>query len=60
MEKIDVNGDDRHPIYDVLTETADAEGVAATSAGTSRSSWSPPTATSSPASLRRSSPTPPR
>jgi glutathione peroxidase len=26
MEKIDVNGDDRHPIYDELTRTADAEG----------------------------------
>jgi glutathione peroxidase len=26
MEKIDVNGDDRHPIYEVLTEVADAEG----------------------------------
>ena len=28
MEKIDVNGDDRHPIYAALTETADAEGKA--------------------------------
>ena len=26
MEKIDVNGDDRHPIYDALTQVADAEG----------------------------------
>jgi glutathione peroxidase len=26
MEKIDVNGDDRHPIYGELTQTADAEG----------------------------------
>lgn len=26
-EKIEVNGDDRHPLYDVLTATADAEGV---------------------------------
>jgi glutathione peroxidase len=26
MEKIDVNGDDRHPIYAELTKTADAEG----------------------------------
>jgi glutathione peroxidase len=26
MEKIDVNGDDRHPIYATLTEVADAEG----------------------------------
>ncbi|NLV55353.1 MAG: glutathione peroxidase [Acidimicrobiales bacterium] len=25
-EKIDVNGDDRHPLYAELTETADAEG----------------------------------
>jgi glutathione peroxidase len=28
FEKIDVNGDDRHPIYDVLTETADSSGEA--------------------------------
>ena len=28
MEKIDVNGDDRHPIYSELTEKADAEGKA--------------------------------
>ena len=28
MEKIDVNGDDRHPIYAELTETEDAEGKA--------------------------------
>jgi glutathione peroxidase len=28
MEKIDVNGDDRHPIYRELTETPDAEGNA--------------------------------
>jgi len=27
MEKIDVNGDARHPIYAELTKTADAEGV---------------------------------
>jgi glutathione peroxidase len=27
-EKIDVNGDDRHPIYDVLTPVPDAEGNA--------------------------------
>ncbi|HEV7720175.1 MAG TPA: glutathione peroxidase [Iamia sp.] len=26
MEKIDVNGDDRHPLYAELTRTADAEG----------------------------------
>jgi glutathione peroxidase len=26
MEKIDVNGDQRHPIYTELTKTADAEG----------------------------------
>jgi glutathione peroxidase len=26
MEKVDVNGDDRHPIYAELTTTADAEG----------------------------------
>ena len=28
FEKIDVNGPDRHPIYDVLTEATDAEGQA--------------------------------
>ena len=28
MEKIDVNGDDRHPIYAELTEKEDAEGNA--------------------------------
>lgn len=27
-EKIDVNGDERHPLYDLLTETADSEGKA--------------------------------
>jgi glutathione peroxidase len=27
-EKIEVNGDDRHPIYDELTKTEDAEGKA--------------------------------
>ena len=25
-EKIDVNGEERHPLYAVLTETADGEG----------------------------------
>jgi glutathione peroxidase len=28
FEKIEVNGDNRHPVYSVLTETADAEGEA--------------------------------
>jgi glutathione peroxidase len=28
LEKIEVNGPDRHPIYEILTETADAEGQA--------------------------------
>ena len=28
FEKIDVNGPGRHPIYDELTATADAEGAA--------------------------------
>ena len=27
-EKVDVNGENRHPVYDVLTEVADAEGHA--------------------------------
>jgi glutathione peroxidase len=26
LEKVDVNGDDRHPLYDALTPVADAEG----------------------------------
>ncbi len=26
FEKIEVNGEDRHPLYETLTETADAEG----------------------------------
>ncbi len=28
FEKIEVNGDNRHPVYSVLTETADADGEA--------------------------------
>jgi glutathione peroxidase len=28
FEKIDVNGDDRHPLYEELTKTADADGYA--------------------------------
>lgn len=28
FEKVDVNGDDRHPIYDELVSTPDAEGTA--------------------------------
>jgi len=28
FEKVDVNGDDRHPIYDELTAAADADGAA--------------------------------
>jgi glutathione peroxidase len=28
MEKIDVNGEDRHPVYDELTQVPDAEGEA--------------------------------
>jgi glutathione peroxidase len=28
LAKIDVNGDDRHPLYTELTQTADAEGAA--------------------------------
>ena len=41
IEKIDVNGDDRHPIYAELTEVADAEGDAGDITGTSRSSSCP-------------------
>jgi glutathione peroxidase len=28
MEKLEVNGDGRHPLYEALTATADAEGLA--------------------------------
>jgi glutathione peroxidase len=28
LEKVEVNGDDRHPLYTELTTTADAEGAA--------------------------------
>ncbi|MCU1675919.1 MAG: Peroxiredoxin [Frankiales bacterium] len=28
FEKVDVNGEDRHPLYDVLTQTADEDGEA--------------------------------
>ncbi|GEE01245.1 glutathione peroxidase [Gordonia spumicola] len=28
LEKADVNGDDRHPLYDVLTQATDADGEA--------------------------------
>ena len=28
LAKVDVNGDDRHPLYDELVQTADAEGGA--------------------------------
>lgn len=28
FDKLDVNGDDRHPLYEALTQLADAEGVA--------------------------------
>ncbi|MEW2501322.1 glutathione peroxidase [Amycolatopsis sp. NPDC047767] len=28
FEKVEVNGDDRHPLYSTLTQTADAEGEA--------------------------------
>ncbi|WIX79029.1 glutathione peroxidase [Amycolatopsis carbonis] len=28
FEKLEVNGDDRHPLYSTLTQTADAEGAA--------------------------------
>ena len=46
FEKIEVNGEGRHPIYAELEESTDAEGTPATSAGTSRSSSSGPPATS--------------
>ncbi len=39
LAKTDVNGDNRHPLYAELTKAADADGKAATSSGTSRSSW---------------------
>ena len=55
FEKIDVNGEDRHPLYDELTQRPRHARTAtpATSAGTSRSSSSPPDGESSPASTRR-------
>ncbi|MBY6679065.1 MULTISPECIES: glutathione peroxidase [unclassified Rhodococcus (in: high G+C Gram-positive bacteria)] len=28
MEKVDVNGENRHPLYEILTQTADSEGNA--------------------------------
>lgn len=28
MDKVEVNGDDRHPVYEILTATEDAEGKA--------------------------------
>lgn len=59
-EKVEVNGDGRHPLYRDLVGTPDAEGHTATSAGTSRSSWSPPTARSRRASRPRPSPRRPR
>ena len=60
IEKIEVNGDDRHPLYAELDADGRRRGPhAATSGGTSRSSSSRPAARSSPASPRRSSPRPP-
>lgn len=52
LEKTDVNGENRHPLYRELVETADAEGAAATSSGTSRSSSSIATARSRRDSVR--------
>ena len=60
FEKIDVNGDDRHPLYDELTPGPPTpRATPATSAGTSRSSSSTPAAMSSPASAPPSTPRPP-
>ena len=56
LEKIDVNGDDRHPLYAALTATRRADGTPATSAGTSRSSSSTATATWSRGSGRETEP----
>ena len=39
-EKIEVNGDDRHPLYQELTQQPTPKATPATSAGTSRSSSS--------------------
>jgi glutathione peroxidase-family protein len=61
MEKIDVNGAGRHEIYKALTpDQGRRRAPTATSAGTSRSSWSRPTAPRSRASSRRPSRTIPR
>ena len=59
-EKIEVNGDDRHPLYDELTPTPTPRATPATSAGTSRSSSSRPAARWWAASPPRSSPRRPR
>ena len=61
FEKIEVNGEDRDPLYAELTDDRRRRGrTPATSAGTSRSSWCRPPVRSWPASRRRSIPTRPR
>ena len=56
-EKIDVNGDGRHPLYAADGDARRRRARPATCSGTSRSSCSTPTAPSSHGSARRSSPT---
>ncbi len=53
-EKVEVNGDGRHPLFDELTAVPTPRATPATSPGTSRSGSSPPAARS-PGSARRSS-----
>ena len=60
-EKVEVNGEGRHPLYQQLVDVADSPtATPATSAGTSRSSSSPRAARSWRASTRPSSPPPTR
>ena len=56
FEKIEVNGEDRHPLYEELTARPTLTAPPATSPGTSRSSWSRAPARSSGGSAPRSSP----
>ncbi len=46
LEKIEVNGENRHPLYEELTKPPTPRAPRATSSGTSRSSSSHPTAPS--------------
>ena len=60
FEKIEVNGEGRHPVYEELVAVPDADGEAGTCNGTSRSSWCRPPGRSCTGSAPRSTPRPPR